>query len=640
MAFFRRSYRIAALFLLAATALLLLPAGAYAASFTDVSSSDWYCDVVNYVVGKGLFNGTSATTFSPDTTMSRAMFVTALGRYANVDAPAWLTGTVTGSDVNLRSGAGTSYSIVSTLQKGAAVTIQEKTGDWYKVTTDAGAGYINGQYVSPGYLNFSDVGFGAYYAGYAAWAQAKGIVTGVGGGRFAPDSSITREQMCVMMDRFASVMGIGLAQKGASAAFTDSGRISSWAKSSVDNMQRCGIVQGDTAGAFNPTDSATRAEAAAVLQRFDGACGGFASGPQRPSGSGSSTPPGGGETAAPSPTPGGDSTSPPAASNPESVPDTPATNTGGSVSIKANVIRVGVLVKTKNIDTSVSTVTLENLNGSGFEYGVMSDRYFSSSGSVSDGTVTITTDGTTFTLADSAGSEVYTCTSNLAIHPVSGGKAVTRVNGEYRYYGDFELSQASGKAGYITVVNFVDVEDYVKGVVPYEFTNTWPTEALKAAAIACRSYVMSYNWSIYGNFGMDIVTGSGTQLYRGRGITYSEDYYTATDAAVEATRGQYLTYNGNICVTFFSSCNGGRILSASEKFGTDYAYLTAKDDPFEQAAKQDIAAAGGNYDSMVSASHRVGMSAWGAYAMAKYYSKSCESILGFYYTGTSIQNGG
>ena len=607
MAFLQRSWRITAVVLLVATALLLLvPAGAYAAGFTDVNSSDWYCDVVNYVVGKGLFNGTSSTTFSPNTTMSRAMFVTVLGRYANVDAPAWLTGTVTGSDVNLRSGAGTTYDVAATLQKGTAVTIQEKSGDWYKVTTGSGEGYINSQYVSPSYLNFSDVGFSTYYAGYAAWAQAKGIVSGVGGGRFAPDSSITREQMCTMMDRFAGVMGIRLAQKGSSAGFSDSGNISSWAKSSVDTMQRCGIVQGDTSGAFNPGSSATRAEAAAVLQRFDGACGGFSPSPQRPSG-GTAQP-----ESSPEASPGG--TTPPAASGPENVPDTPAVNVGGSVAVKANVIRVGVLVKTREIDTSVSTVTLENLNGSGFEYGVMSGRAFSSGGSVSDTTVTVTTDGSTFTLSDSAGNVAYACSSNLAIHPVSGGKALTRVNGEYKYYGDFELSQASGKAGYITVVNYVGIEDYVKGVLPFEFVNSWPTEVLKAAAIVCRSYAMSYDWSIYGGFGMDIVTGAGTQLYRGRGITYGEDYYSATDAAVNATQGQYLTYNGSICVTSFSSCNGGRTRSSS--------------------------AAGGNYDSMVSASHKVGMSAWGAYAMAKYYSKSCESILGFYYPGTSIQNGG
>ena len=665
MTIIQRTVRFTALLLLAATALFLATPSASASGFTDVSSSAWYCNVVDYVVGKGLFQGTSSTTFSPNANMTRAMFVTVLGRYANVDASSWMEGVVTGSDVNMRSGADTSYDVVATLRKDMTVTIRGRTGDWYEVSSGSVSGYMNAQYVSPKYLKFSDVGAGAYYAGYAAWAQENGIVTGVGEGRFAPGSNVTREQMCVMMARFAGVMGLSLSMSRSSAAFTDGGSISSWAKSSVDTMQRCGIVQGTDAGQFNPGSSATRAEAAAVLQRFDSACGGFAPGPQRPSdwGSGGDTavppeetdddttvPPEetGGDTTVPPEETDGDATVPPKETDdgtaeppadPGSLPDTPAAYVGGTVGVQASVIRVGVLVKTQSIDTSVDCVTLECLNGTGFEYGAMSGRTFVSEGSVADTTVRITTDGAAFTLCDSVGNVVYTSAGNLAIHP-SGGKTLTRVNGAYKYFGDFELSQASGKAGYMTVVNYVGIEDYVKGVLPFEFSNSWPAEAMKAAAIVCRSFAMSYDWSVYSSYGMDIVAGAGAQLYYGRSQTYDESYFSASDAAVDATMGQYLTYNGSVCVTSFSSCDGGRTLSAAEVFGTNHDYLIGKEDPYEQAAKGDIAAMGGNYDSMVSASHRVGMSAWGAYAMAKYYGKSCEAILGFYYTGTSIQSGG
>ena len=554
--FFSQRMRRSAAALLAAA--WLLPAAALGAGgFTDVNSSNWYYDAVNYVVDRGLFKGTSDTVFSPNVSMSRAMFVTVLGRFAKVDESAW-------------TGSG----------------------------------------------SFGDVAAGAYYAGYAAWAKDKGVVTGLGQDRFGPDANITREQMCAMLNRFASAMGLSLSQTGSVSAFPDSGQISSWAKGDVDAMQLCGVIQGNANGMLNPQGSATRAEAATMLMRFERACSGSGSA----GGTGSSS---SGEQAPP-------------AADPNTLPDTPATYPGGSVGIQASVIRVGVLVKTKNIDTSVASVSLQNVNGTGFEYGTMSGRQFVSGGEVQDTAVNITTDGTVFTLCDSMGNVAYTCSANLAIHPVSGGKAVTRVNGEYQYFGDFELSQASGKSGYITVVNYVNIEDYVKGVLPFEFSNSWPAEALKAAAIVCRSYAMSYNWGIYGPYGMDIVTGSGTQIYRGRAITYDESWFAASDAAVDATSGQYLTYNGSICVASFSACDGGQTLSSADVFGTNYPYLTGKADPYEQAAKGEI----GSYDSLVSASHRVGMSAWGAYAMAKYYNKSCEAILGFYYTGTSIQSGG
>ena len=549
----RRARRLAMALVMVLLAAVCLPTGAEAAGFSDVNSSNWYYAAVNYVVGQGLFKGTSDTAFSPNVSMSRAMFVTVLGRYAGVDPAGWKS------------------------------------------------------------AGFTDVPSGAYYAGYAAWAKAAGVVSGTGNNKFSPDANITREQMCAMLNRFAAAMGLKLGQSGAVNTFPDSGQISSWAKADVDAMQRCGVIQGNANGKLNPLGSATRAEAATMLMRFAGAG----------SGGGTASP---GEQPEPL--------------DPNLLPDTPATRPGGSVAIQSSVIRAGILIKTKNIDTSVPSVTLACENGTGFAYGVMSGRQFSAVGSVDGANVTVTTSGTVFTLSDAAGNVVYTTEGALALHPVSSGKAVTRVNEGYKYFGDFELTQASGKPGYITVVNYVDVEDYVKGVVPFEFSNSWPAEVMKAAAIACRSYVMSYNWSIYGAYGMDIVTGSGTQIYRGRGISASESYFSASDAAVDATRGEYLTYNGKICVTCFSSCDGGQTLDSSAVYGTNYAYLAGKADPYEQAAKGDIAAAGGNYSAMVNASHRVGLSAWGAYAMGKYYNKSCEAILGFYYTGTSIQSGG
>ena len=639
----KRMSRLLAMVLTAA-ALLALAVPAWAVSvgdFQDVSSGDWFYDAVDFVVGRGLFNGAAPDRFNPNGRMTRGMFIAVLGRYARVDASAWLTGAVTGSDVNLRSGPGTDSAILASMAMGTNVTITGKSGSWYKVSTAAGDGYVSGDYVKPDYHGFKDVDYGQYYAGYAVWAYEKGIVNGVGSvDAFAPDSTITREQMCTMLSRFASVMGASLAQSQGAVSFTDGGSISAWAADSVTAMQRAGIVKGDSAGTFRPRGSATRAETATMLQRFESACGGLnppsqnppaKSEPQTGGGSGSdnnTTPP---ESTPPQSTPdtppqgGGAGTTPPTPTPDTSGPaDTPATLIDGTVGTKGNVIRVGLYYKTNSYDTSAGPVTLQNNSGAGFELGTMPGRDFSYEMSIPDSFVTVTTDGSSLTVSGSSGS--YTYSGSFAIRPSGGGQ--TCVDGGNSYAGSFELRVAAN--GRISLINIVDFEQYLKGVLPCEFPSTWPTEALKAAAIACRSFAMSYNWNTYAPYGMDILDGSSCQVYRGCSAETA-----AADAAVEATRNLYLTYQGGICVTAYSSCNGGRVHSGLEVFGVDTPYLQSKDDPYEQA----IAGQVNNYNSWVNASHKAGMSAWGCYAMANNFGKTYDAILGFYYPGTNLQYG-
>ncbi len=631
-------YVTAAVLLIAGLGLGTAPAARAASvgNFADVSASSWYYDAVSYVTGQGLFQGTSSESFSPGGGMTRGMFITVLGRYAGIDPDAWRAGYITGSGVNLRSDPGTNSDVVAVLDKQTAVTILGKSGNWYKVKAGSYAGYVSGDYVAARYHRFSDVDYGAYYAGYAIWAYEQGVVNGMGlADIFAPGQNVTREQACCLLARYASAAGLSLSQTSGAVTFTDDEKISSWAKSSVYAMQCSGVVNGKSSGAFDPASSATRAEAAAMFQRFAAAAG-------REVALQSATP-----TVAPTPmatdapAPEDEHTVvPPAADStpaPETVEDTPATFVDGSVSIPANVIRVGLLVKTKTFDTCVTSVTLQNTNGSGFEYGYMSDRQFVSMGSISDTYITVKANGATLTVADSTGTAVYSSTEPFAVHPVCGGKASTCLNGKYNYNGDFELRPAYSKSGYITVINYVDIEDYVKGVIPYEFSPGWPAETLKAASVASRTQVMSsVSGGVYAQFGMDLVADDGTQLYLGR-CTYSDSYFAATDAAVDATQGVYLTYNGSLCVTSYSACDGGMTKSSYEVFGTDYPYLAAKEDPYEQKAAGDI---GDGYDQLVRSSHRVGMSQWGAYAMSKYYNKDYQDILGFYYTGTHLQYGG
>ena len=349
-----------------------------------------------------------------------------------------------------------------------------------------------------------------------------------------------------------------------------------------------------------------------MIQRFDSACGGYSSGVQQPSGT----------------TPG------PETSDPNSVTDTPAALIGGSVSIPASVIRVGLLVQTQNYSTCVTSLTLQDVGGAGFEYGYMSGRQFISSCIYGGASITVTTDGYKFTSVDNAGVSYTVSGEAFAVRPLSGG--ATCVNGQYRYKGSFELRQASGMAGYITLINFVGIEDYVKGVIPYEFSASWPLETLKAAAVASRTHVMSsVSGGAYAAYGMDLVADDGTQLYRGRGITYDESYYANTDQAVDQTSNMYLTYGGSLCVTAYSACNGGMTRSSAEAGWGERPYLVSKPDPYEATVAGEI----GDWTGRANASHRVGMSQWGAYSMGKYFGKTYDVILGFYFPGTNLQYG-
>ena len=690
------------LLLLLAAALLLtaaVPALAVSVSdFKDVSQGAWYYDAVSFVTARGLFNGTSATAFTPNGTMTRGMFITVLGRYAGVDPEAWCAGTVTGAGVALRSGAGTSYSPVATLSKNTSVTIAGKSGDWYYVKTGGMTGYVSASYIQPKYHRFNDVDYGAYYAGYAIWGFEKGIVNGMGSADvFAPGSNVTREQICKLLKGYADTAGLTLSGSGAAVTFTDAASISSWAKAGVSAMQSAGVVMGEVSGSgyrFRPGSNATRAEAATIFQRFAGATGGGTSS-------------------------GGES---------------PAVQIGGSIAVKNEIIRVGILANTQNYRYAVASVKLDNTNGTSFEYGTFgADRRFIKSGTIASATITVTTNGSTFTVKNAAGTVVYTGGGNLAIHPVSSGKALTRVNGNYRYFGDFELRQAYGAAGYISVVNYLNLEDYVKGVIPYECSPSWPMETLKAAAVAARNVAMTADWNSYAAYGLDVMANTSLQTYRGRGVNYTESYFAVSDAAADATKGLYLTYkDGNtyrLCTCFYFSSDGGATEDSGHVFMQNLSYLVGKKDPYEAAA---ASLAGSTYLKIVTASrtgsalstvasraglgsaiapngikietypatgnvksivltgtngrtvtigqntsytrwnflrdfgftgysynfevsynaaadtftctrhgwgHNVGMSQWGAYSMAKNYGKNYKDILGFYYTGTYLQYG-
>jgi hypothetical protein len=123
-----------------------------------------------------------------------------------------------------------------------------------------------------GGAGFGDVPAGRWYTDAVDWAASGGIVNGVGGGMFAPDADVTREQAAAIILRYAESAGKAQGAKAAGptgAGFADAADISGWAAAGAAFCEANGIITGRPGGAFDPRGDATRAELAAVLQRFD-----------------------------------------------------------------------------------------------------------------------------------------------------------------------------------------------------------------------------------------------------------------------------------------------------------------------------------------------------------------------------------
>lgn len=162
----------------------------------------------------------------------------------------------------------------------------------------------------------------------------------------------------------------------------------------------------------------------------------------------------------------------------------------------------------------------------------------------------------------------------LALRPriEEGLKAVTYHRG-YRYYGDFSFVRPY--SGNIFVVNYVGIEDYVAGVLPYEMSASWPLEALKAQAVTARTYAMK-NLNKHASYGFDICNTTDCQVYRGVGLATEN-----SNRATAETAGMYLTYNGELCETYFYSSNGGASESVGNVWGQQRDYLVGVFDPYE-----------------------------------------------------------
>ena len=128
----------------------------------------------------------------------------------------------------------------------------------------------------------------------------------------------------------------------------------------------------------------------------------------------------------------------------------------------------------------------------------------------------------------------------------------------------------------LQVVNRVGLEAYLMGVVPAEVPSTWPAEALKAQAVAARSYALAGLTTIVTANNYDLFSDSRSQVYGGIAAETP-----ATTAAVKATAHQIVLYDGKVATTYFSSSSGGRTVSAAEVIGTAVPYLVSVSDPYD-----------------------------------------------------------
>ena len=162
---------------------------------------------------------------------------------------------------------------------------------------------------------------------------------------------------------------------------------------------------------------------------------------------------------------------------------------------------------------------------------------------------------------------------SLGILPDGGaGKALTWFKG-YKWYGGFEYRRSTG--GNLNVINVVGLDDYIKGVLPYEMSPTWPLEALKAQAVCARTYALLQTRH-YDSYRFDVCNTTDCQVYQG-----ANQASALTDQAVDETAGIVAAYGGKYAETYYYSCNGGASESSENVWTNALPYLVGKEDPYE-----------------------------------------------------------
>src|SRR5215218_377853 len=187
-------------------------------------------------------------------------------------------------------------------------------------------------------------------------------------------------------------------------------------------------------------------------------------------------------------------------------------------------------------------------------------------------TYTVTRRGVSQVQLSARGKRVGTFTAPLQ---VAGANGIVAVAGKGSYRGVMEFKPTVFKG--LSLTNIVALDDYLQGVVPVESPASWPAEALRAQAIAARTYAITTAKSA----DFDHYADTRSQVYGGVGVEQA-----STNAAVASTRGQIVTYQGQPVVTYFFSTSGGKTESVENtSLGSEpRAWLVSVEDEFDDVS--------------------------------------------------------
>jgi len=178
--------------------------------------------------------------------------------------------------------------------------------------------------------------------------------------------------------------------------------------------------------------------------------------------------------------------------------------------------------------------------------------------------------GSRVKLRTSSGKSLADCGGRLR---AAGARRIS-ITGIGPYRGALEVVPTDSDAGSLNAINAVSVDQYVKGVIPNESPAAWPQAALRAQAVAARSYALTVQ--VDGN-GFELYDTTSSQVYEG-----IDSETSATNQAATATDGQVVLYRGKIAETYFSACSGGHTESVQNVFfGASVPYLVGVPDPYD-----------------------------------------------------------
>ena len=214
--------------------------------------------------------------------------------------------------------------------------------------------------------------------------------------------------------------------------------------------------------------------------------------------------------------------------------------------------------------TMAGAYTVEN--DAGFRF----DRDTRIALSAAEGSVYMAVGGLTVNMGSSV-----TFTRHSVADGEENGLYIDETEKDTLYCGDLTVS-VDGEGGLRPVLK-IQMEDYLYGVVAYEMSDSFPLEALKAQAVAARTYAMQRKWNA-GTKDYDVVDTTSDQVFKG----YSAEYVNVIEA-VDATRGVVGVYNGSFATCYYTASNGGQTALASQIWGSasDDGYLAMQEDPYD-----------------------------------------------------------